>query len=542
MTTDAAARLDRYRSLIGKAPDSEIAAEVGVKVEDVKAYRRAHDIKPYLRAAPGVAARTVAAPPAVARAAPAGTNAPPTVVRRRSGEDGAPAEEVRRQIAAAEPPPAHPLEAYRDQLGKVADDVIASRAGVRRQVVGEFRRAAGIDPYTGHWLRGKRPPGGTAVTPAPAAPGAESAVRSSAAARASVAASSTASAQSAAAPRKPRGTRAAAVDPAPAGAAPLEGGAIGVRFTLPPSAGDRRRGAGAASVPPGRPATAAAPVAASPVPAPSAPAFREVTVEPTFKKGKLDAFKHLIGVEPDGVVAARANASAGGVKAYRERHGIAAAPRAARVGVPTASTAVVQAITVAPPEASTPRLAEESAVRTARPSKLEAHRDIVGVLSDTAVAEVAGVTPSGVRKFRARHGIPPGVASGHAVATAPAKMPDAPRITRATAPPHEVHIAAVEDQGRTVPAAVPAPAPVAVVAENVPEAVHPPAVVPSALPASPARFAFRVVAQAGGEARRFIVVGEHIGEAAMTAVRALSERDDGPWTVQIIKAMEEALS
>lgn len=51
-----------------------------------------------------------------------------------------------------------------------------------------------------------------------------------------------------------------------------------------------------------------------------------------------------------------------------------------------------------------------------------------------------------------------------------------------------------------------------------------------------------MVAEAGGETRRFIAVGEHIGDAAMTAVRALAERDDGPWTVRLVKVLEEALS
>ena len=65
---------------------------------------------------------------------------------------------------------------------------------------------------------------------------------------------------------------------------------------------------------------------------------------------------------------------------------------------------------------------------------------------------------------------------------------------------------------------------------------------PLAVVTPPKRFAFRVVAEARGERRRFIVVGEHIGEAAMTAVRALRERDDGPWTVQVVNVLAEALS
>jgi hypothetical protein len=51
------------------------------------------------------------------------------------------------------------LEAFRDQLGKVADDVIASRAGVSRGTVGAYRRKLGIPAYDGYlFQKGSAPP------------------------------------------------------------------------------------------------------------------------------------------------------------------------------------------------------------------------------------------------------------------------------------------------------------------------------------------------------------------------------------------------
>ena len=64
------ARIEKYRSLLGRNPDAEVADGIGVPVEDIKAYRRRYNIPAFLRPAPGVAPTTVAPRPASAPTAP----------------------------------------------------------------------------------------------------------------------------------------------------------------------------------------------------------------------------------------------------------------------------------------------------------------------------------------------------------------------------------------------------------------------------------------------------------------------------------------
>jgi len=67
-----------------------------------------------------------------------------------------------------------------------------------------------------------------------------------------------------------------------------------------------------------------------------------------FRRSKLDVFRHLMGVEPDGVVAEQAGCSREAVMRYRRRHEIPAAPRGARRLLPPQQ----------PPSPPEPRLAE----------------------------------------------------------------------------------------------------------------------------------------------------------------------------------------
>ena len=518
MTTTATAQLDRYRSLLGRAPDSEIAEELGVTVEEVKAYRRAHKINPYLRPAPGVAPRGVSPSP-VAEEESSPTELPPAaaVVVGSTGEDAAPVLDAPRATEAPTSPAVQPLDAYRDQLGKVSDDVIAKQAGVKSYLVGEFRRAAGIAAYKGNrFVAGESLRGAPVRDDSP-----EPAAR--------------------AVPSGAPGP-VAAVRGAPTGGARLDAGTIGARFTLPTAPSGARRGAGTGAVRVVRPTASPRPRTETPAAAPSAPASPAPSSDRTFKNGKLTAFRHLMGVEPDAVVAARAKATAGGVKKFRERHGIAAAPATPSAGKPAA--VVVRSSAPAPatgtaPAAGQPAPESIPADRQPRPSKLDAHRDIVGVLTDAAVAAIAGVTRDGVRQFRKRHGIP---------STARTQPPETAVVVPAGVNPAEPASEPVAQGTRgeasapesTTPAAAPPVVESGTEPAAQPAQLSPDVTVPAA-PAPVRRFGFRVVAEAGGETRQFIVVGEHIGEAAMAAVQALRAREDGPWTVRFVKVLAEAL-
>lgn len=158
----------------GKAPDVEVAAAAGVAVDVVKQFRRDRGIAGYLRPPPDgfvPALRTLSVDQPVRK--PTGV-----VVRRTAGED---AHEVRVETRP-EPPvataavatvPAEPvaphrgkeaklvadLEAFRSELGKVGDQVIAELAGVSRGTVGDYRRKLGIAAYDGfRWEKGKPKP------------------------------------------------------------------------------------------------------------------------------------------------------------------------------------------------------------------------------------------------------------------------------------------------------------------------------------------------------------------------------------------------
>jgi hypothetical protein len=88
--------------------------------------------------------------------------------------------------------------------------------------------------------------------------------------------------------------------------------------------------------------------------------------------------RHLLGVEPDGVVAKKAGVTVEAVRMYRRRHGI----EHKVVRTPTA--------TVAPRR---------------RRSALDPFIDLLGTVPDSEVAARANVTGENVRAFRRRHGI-----------------------------------------------------------------------------------------------------------------------------------------
>lgn len=294
--------LDRHRAQMGKAPDAEIAELAGVSVSEVKAYRRAHGIAAFLRPPP-VGETPARVEPA--EAAPARRRAPgagSVVRRRRNGEETdvfvpgpPPAPE-----AAPESPESH-LEAFRDQLGQVADGVIAERAGVDRNVVGAYRRKHGIPAYAGfRFQKGVGPP---------KAPGA-SAGRASAP-------------KSADATPKGRPGRKSALDAHMDILGKVTDAEVAAQAGVTVAAVTQyRRRRGIPSATAARAALEARLPEMAATGEPPTEAARPETKAPRLRASKLDPYAHLIGALPDAEVARRAGASVENVRLYRKRRGI----------------------------------------------------------------------------------------------------------------------------------------------------------------------------------------------------------------------------
>jgi hypothetical protein len=413
--------------------------------------------------------------------------------------------------------------------------------GIPRTSVGDFRRRRGIDAYRGHYERGPRS-GGASAAPKAAAPARRRAGRlNDFAAFIGVKTDSEVAEMANVSLSGVRKFRA-------------------------------RRGIPAAVA-----ARAAAPAAAAAAKSRSAG---------TPRASRLDAFQHLMGVETDAAIAAKAGVTVSGVRKYRARRGLestqaaapaaaadpvaaaaaaptkrgagrprkaAAAPAAAPVAAPPAAPAAPakrgpgrprKAAAAAPPPAPEPAPAaapaaapvkrgpgrpRKAAAPAAAPklegrrgrgrsrvSKLDEHRDIVGVLFDSVVATITGMTGEGVRQYRKRHNIPAG--NLREMPTASAVAPAAPAADIAP-------VAPTAEVAPTAPTAVVAP-------------TEPAAVAKAAAP----RFAFAVEARKGTEGRRFVVTGANLGEAAQRAVEACARRADGPWAVRAISEIDELIA
>jgi len=125
MTTEAAALLAPYRDRLGTVPDAVIAKETGIPRERVRDFRREAGIPAY--------------------------SGQPLAAARSGGlaaSDDAALDALLDELLASDPEPPHRLEAFRDQLGRVSDEVIAQRAGVERTTVGGYRRKLGIRAFT----------------------------------------------------------------------------------------------------------------------------------------------------------------------------------------------------------------------------------------------------------------------------------------------------------------------------------------------------------------------------------------------------------
>ncbi|MES2638435.1 MAG: hypothetical protein V4850_03105 [Myxococcota bacterium] len=455
-----------FRAKLGNAPDADVATLAGVSADDVKAYRRAHDIPAFRRAPPSRGGTPTEAPAAAVAPRGKANDADQVVRRRRASSDGAmnevtvrtPAPERAPEPVAASAAPvgdaANPLEAFRDQLGKVADHVIAEQANVDRTVIGAWRRKLGVPAYDG--FRHRKSGGAAAPAAAPKA--------------------------------AKKATVVAAAAPSATKASPADTSA-------------------ATKGKPGR-------------------------------RSAIDAFFDIVGKLTDAEVAAKANVSVPAVTQYRIRRGIPAAGRssAAKAAAAVAAPPAIKAASVPAQPAAAAQADGEKEVRHRR-SKLDAHAHLVGVLSDAEVASLANVSSEGVRQYRRRHGI--SAASGRSqeegVSAAPAPVsapsmstpaPSTPTVATQVAPSPSVSTPAPS----TPSVAIPAPVPVRVATPVAPTPTQ-----------GAVNVAYSVVAHHGDESRRFVAVGVDIRDALGRAVSALDARADGPWVVQSVRRLCDAL-
>jgi hypothetical protein len=200
------------------------------------------------------------------------------------------------------------------------------------------------------------------------------------------------------------------------------------------------------------------------------------------RPSRIEEFAHLLGVEPDAVVAAMAGVSRAAVTSWRKKRGITASqPRST------------------PSRGSAPR----PRGRPADPRKserLEQFRDKMGTMSDSDVAAMAGVSRDLVVDYRRKHGI-----------KAWDGFRSKPRNRAGSAP-------------SPAPAAAPAPAPVR-----------------AARVAGERTFAYSVTASGRGATRDFVAVGADIEAACRKARTVLEGRPDGPWTIEGIRLLVEVL-
>ena len=201
---------------------------------------------------------------------------------------------------------------------------------------------------------------------------------------------------------------------------------------------------------------------------------------------RIGDFEHLLGVEPDAAVAAKAGVTRAAVSAWRKKHGIA--PLHPRTDTPPTSSKR---------RGRPPKVENQS--------KVEAFRDKVGNMADGDVAALAGVSRDAVVDYRRKHGIP----AWNGFRTKP-------RVRNRKASPE----APAAPETRSAPAAATARA---------------------KAPSADRSFAYTVSATANGTTKDFIAVGANIETACRIARTALEARRDGPWTIDGIRVLLEAL-
>jgi hypothetical protein len=213
------------------------------------------------------------------------------------------------------------LEAVRDRLGKVPDEVIAAEVGVSRGIVGAYRRKHGIAAYEGYLFQvGHAPRTGKPTAPADK-PG-----------------------------RSPPPPVASRIEEFAHLVGVVSDAGVAKRAGVSPTAVTawrKHRGIGADNPKSSKAKrSSSARKAGHPIDAAATPA--------TPRRSKIDAFRHLVGVETDNVVAKAAGVGREAVQMFRRRHGIAAArPRATPARAPEPEIAF-EAVEPAQPAPETP--------------------------------------------------------------------------------------------------------------------------------------------------------------------------------------------
>ena len=195
---------------------------------------------------------------------------------------------------------------------------------------------------------------------------------------------------------------------------------------------------------------------------------------------KLEKVKDMMGKKPDHEVAAAVGVSVSTVGKYRRLHKIPAYEGhkfvKGKVGTPGKPTSAPSRKKGA--SADKKKSPATGGKRRFRRSKLDAYANLIGKVPDREVAELAGMTPDGVRMYRHRHGIP-----------AVSVFKKAQRKLKASSGA--------------------APAPEAEAAPNTGDR------------------AYTVSIRADGQDRDYVVLGSDIADAARRAVGALSARGSG---------------
>lgn len=122
----------------------------------------------------------------------------------------------------------------------------------------------------------------------------------------------------------------------------------------------------------------------------------------------LDAFRHLMGTQPDHEIAKLCDSTPSIVGRYRRKYKIPAY-EGYKFGLGQEPPSKKASSDEGGGSDDAPKAAAQSSKAKGKGtgrSKLDAHRDIIGVLSDAEVAGRAGVTPEAVRVYRQRHDIP----------------------------------------------------------------------------------------------------------------------------------------
>lgn len=206
---------------------------------------------------------------------------------------------------------------------------------------------------------------------------------------------------------------------------------------------------------------------------------------------RLAAYVNQLGKVSDDEIALMAGLSRNSVGAYRRKRGI-----------PAYTGYLFESVGGAKPKPPK-RKQKSGGRRRGRVSKLEPFVHLLGVRTDAEVAAVAGVARASVTMYRNRNGIPAsrqGVGSVPPLSHVRQGLPDGER-------PAPIPVAAPERSRRS------------------------------------ARFsAFALVARSGERRAEFVTLGTDMSDAAERAEAALVARADGPWRIDDLRLIGDALT